>query len=111
MRDAERADQKVLRCDLDGARNEGEVLEAVTDAFGLRANGKGLESLQRSMTALKPLDADRPGFVVILENLPNNAEYGPQQRDALLDVFREAADFFFDRDTSFRVFYSIARAI
>ena len=31
----------------------------------------------------------------------------PDERDVLLDVFRDAADFFFDHQTAFRVFYSV----
>jgi hypothetical protein len=48
--------------------------------------------------------------VVVLENLPSTAAFGSKERDALLDVFREAADYFYDRDCAFRVFYSVARA-
>ena len=62
------------------------------------------------MWGLQPVrDADEPGFVVFLENLPETAAFDRNARDRLLDVFRDAADYFFDRQTAFRVFYSVNR--
>ncbi len=46
---------------------------------------------------------------MILQNIPENNGFDAQARNALLDVFREAAGYFFDRKTAFRVFYSVAR--
>lgn len=106
---AERADQSLLKADCRGARDRRSVLEEISRAFALpRRPDSDFGALYESVTDLQPKrDAEHPGFVVFLENLPDTPDFGRQERDALLDVFREAADYFFDRKTAFRVFYSI----
>ena len=67
-----------------------------------------MDALYDCITDLKPLsDAEQPGFVVILKNMPDAASLSTEDRAALLDIFRDAAEFFFDRDTAFRMFYSV----
>lgn len=111
-RAAERADQRLLAVDLADAADKEAVMLAIAEAFGLPAHfGRNLDALYDCVTDLKPLpEADQPGFLVILKNLPDCAAFGREQRNALLDVFRDAADFFYDRDTAFRVFYSVSGA-
>jgi RNAse (barnase) inhibitor barstar len=111
-RAAERADQRLLTADLSGATDRESVMGALADAFALPAYfGRNLDALYDCVTDLQPLaDAEQPGFLVILQNLPDTRDFGREQRNALLDVFRDAADFFYDRDTAFRVFYSVAGA-
>lgn len=111
-RAAERADQRLLTVDLSGASDRESVMVAIADAFALPAYfGRNLDALYDCVTDLQPLaDAEQPGFLVILQNLPDTRDFGREQRNALLDVFRDAADFFYDRDTAFRVFYSVAGA-
>ena len=46
------------------------------------------------------------GFVVVLEQLPDNARFDREAREQLLDVFRDTADFWADRKIPFRCFYS-----
>jgi len=108
-RAARRADQRLLRVDLARVTDKPGVLAAIAGAFSLPAHvGHNLDALYDCVTDMKPGgDAEQPGFLVILANLPDTAEFGREQRDALLDVFRDAADFFFDRQTAFRVFYSV----
>jgi hypothetical protein len=48
--------------------------------------------------------------VLVVENLPDGPGFDADRRDALLDVFRDAADDFFDRGVAFRVFYSTRRS-
>jgi RNAse (barnase) inhibitor barstar len=111
-RAAERADQRLLAVDLSGASDRDSVMGAIADAFALPPYfGRNLDALYDCVTDLQPLaDAEQPGFLVILQNLPDTRDFGREQRNALLDVFRDAADFFYDRDTAFRVFYSVAGA-
>ncbi|MCO5107692.1 MAG: barstar family protein [Burkholderiaceae bacterium] len=108
-RAAERADQRLLRADFARATDKRGVMAAIAEAFSLPAHfGHNLDALYDCVTDLRPRgEAEQPGFLVILENLPDTAAFGREQRDALLDVFRDAADFFFDRKTAFRVFYSV----
>jgi len=108
---AERAEQRVLRADCRGATDADSVLGEIAVGFSLPApESAGFEALYRRVTRLQPVrDADEPGFVVFLENLPETAAFDRNARDRLLDVFRDAADYFFDRQTAFRVFYSVNR--
>ncbi len=110
-KEAVRADQQLLYVDLAGAHTKDDVMQALGRAFTLPAHfGRNLDALYDCVTDLRPTDdGQAPGFVVILENLPDTPEFGFEQRDALLDVFRDAAEFFFDRKTAFRVFYSVDR--
>jgi RNAse (barnase) inhibitor barstar len=108
---AGRADQRLLYADLAQADTKSDVLANLAKSFSLPGHfGGNLDALYDCVTDLKPLpDADQPGFVVILENVPECHGFGVDDRNALLDVFRDAAEFYFDRDTAFRVFYSVAR--
>jgi RNAse (barnase) inhibitor barstar len=106
---AEQADQVWLECDLTSASSKHAVMDQLGSAFKLPKHfGKNLDALYDCLTDLKPdSDAGKPGFVVVLRNLPDTKEFDSEQRDALLDVFRDAADFFYDEEVAFRVFYSV----
>jgi hypothetical protein len=103
LRNATRSDQAVLRADFDGVHDKSGVMRRLAEGFGLPGHfGGNLDALYDCMTDLKPLPgADHPGCVVVLQRLPAGE---------LLDVFRDAADFFFDKGIAFRVFYSVANA-
>lgn len=111
-RAAERADQLLLKADCRPAKDSQAVLARIAQSFALPDHfGHNHAALYDSVTELKPRhDAENPGFVVFLENLPDTAEFGHEERNRLLDVFRDAAEYFFDRQTAFRVFYSIDRS-
>jgi RNAse (barnase) inhibitor barstar len=106
---ARRADQRLLYADLSGTSTKAEVLDALAKALELPGHfGHNLDALYDCITDLKPLpDAEQPGFVVILRNMPDTGSLSAEDRAALLDIFRDAAEFFFDRDTAFRMFYSV----
>lgn len=108
---ASRADQKLFDADCSDAKDKNAVMTALAKAMSLPAHfGKNLDALYDSITDLQPpADAEHPGFVVILRELPDGTRFDSKQREALLDVFRDAADFFYDRKTAFRVFYSVAK--
>ena len=109
---AARLDQRWLQADCAGSSDRAQVLAAIAEGFGL-ADGLGgsHENLYKALTGLRPdSSADQPGFVIVLRQLPGNGAFDQDERQALLDVFREAADYFYDRDTAFRVFYSVASA-
>ena len=42
----------------------------------------------------------------MLEQLPNTQKFDKEARESLLDVFRDAADFWAEKKVPFRVFYS-----
>lgn len=111
-RAALRADQILLRSDCAAAANKAAVLSQIGRDLSLPKHvEKNFDALYSCLTDLAPnRDADRPGFVVILENLPDGGRFGKPERSALLDVFREAADYFYDEKTAFRVFYSVLKS-
>ena len=68
--------------------------------------GKNLDALYDCMTDLVHKAGQQPGFVVVLEQLPDNPRFDREAREQLLDVFRDAADFWGERRIPFRCFYS-----
>jgi RNAse (barnase) inhibitor barstar len=110
-RAALRADQILLRSDCASAQNKAAVLSKIGKDLSLPKDyGQNLDALYDCLTDLRPnRDADKPGFVVIIENLPDGGRFGQPDRSALLDVFRDAADYFYDEKTAFRVFYSVMK--
>lgn len=111
-RDALRADQRCLRAELGAASDKAAVLEAIGCSFGLPAHyGANLDALYDCLLDLNPLaDAEQPGFLLVLADLPDGPGFDAAQRDALLQVFRDAAEYFSDRDIAFRVLYSVREA-
>jgi RNAse (barnase) inhibitor barstar len=108
-RQAAAADQRWLHADCVQATDKAGVMSALAQGFSLPAYfGANLDALYDCMTDLEPLPGARqPGLVLVIEGLPEASGFDAEQRDALLDVFRDAADDFFDRQIAFRVFYSV----
>jgi hypothetical protein len=50
--------------------------------------------------------APAPGYLVVLQRLPYTEHFGVDERDALLDVLREATEALADLAVPLRVFYS-----
>jgi hypothetical protein len=46
----------------------------------------------------------QPGFVIVLEQLPNTPKFDKEAREILLDVFRDAADFWAEKKLLFGYF-------
>jgi len=107
---AERLDQRWLQADCSGSSERSEVLAAIAAGFGLSPSlGENHAKLYKALIGLRPDNsADRPGFVIVLQELPGNGDFDQAERQQLIDVFREAADYFYDHETAFRVFYSVA---
>ncbi len=111
LKDAVRADQTILRADFDSVRDKPGVMEQIATGFALPEHfGRNLDALADCLSELEPEEADRPGFVVILRGLPDGPGFSRDQRDALLDVFRDTSDLFDERGVAFRVFYSVRPA-
>ena len=110
-RAALRADQILLRCDCSSAQSKAAVLSKIGQDLALPPYyGQNLDALYDCLTDLRPnRDVDDPGFVVFLENLPDGGRFAQPDRSALLDVFRDSADYFYDENTNFRVFYSVMK--
>jgi len=107
MQAAEGVGQHFLYANLVNAQSKQDVLEAIADAFLFPTHfGKNLDALYDCMTDLVHKSGQQPGFVVVLEQLPDNARFDREAREQLLDVFRDAADYWAERRIPFRCFYS-----
>lgn len=110
-RAARGADQRWLLADCGSVRDKPGVMRAIAKGFGLPKHfGGNLDALYDCLTDLEPMAGTPvPGLVLVVRNLPDGPEFDARQREALLDVFRDAADDFSDRRIAFRVFYSVSR--
>ena len=107
MRAAQLADQHFLYAHLGEAQSKQDVLESIAASFLFPNHfGKNLDALFDCMTDLVHKSGHQPGFVVVLEQLPDNPRFDREAREQLLDVFRDAADFWAERRIPFRCFYS-----
>jgi RNAse (barnase) inhibitor barstar len=99
--------QHFLYANLTTAQSKQEVLDSIAESFLFPVHyGKNLDSLYDCMTDLVHKAGQQPGFVVVLEQLPDNPRFDREAREQLLDVFRDAADFWAERKIPFRCFYS-----
>ena len=89
------------------AITRSQVLTTIAQAFQFpRQCGKNVDVLEDSLTTLLLKSGPQPGFLVVIEQLPNTPKFDREAREILLDVFRDAADFWADKKIPFRVFYS-----
>ena len=107
MEAAQQAGQHFLYANVANAQSKQEVLDSIAEAFTFPLHfGKNLDALFDCMTDLVNRSGQQPGFVVVLEQLPDNPRFDRETREQLLDVFRDAADFWAERKIPFRCFYS-----
>jgi len=107
MRAAQAAGHHFLYANVSQAQSKQEVLEGIAQAFTFPTHfGKNLDALYDCITDLVHKSGTQPGFVVVLDQLPDNPRFDREAREQLLDVFRDAADFWAERRIPFRCFYS-----
>jgi RNAse (barnase) inhibitor barstar len=107
MSAAQTAGQHFLYANLSSAQSKQDVLEGIAQSFLFPAHfGKNLDALFDCMTDLVHKSGQQPGFVVVLEQLPDNARFDREAREQLLEVFRDAAEYWGERRIPFRCFYS-----
>ena len=107
MQAAEAAGQHFLYANLPNAQSKQDVLDGIAAAFTFPAHfGKNLDALYDCMTDLVHRAGSQPGFVVVLEQLPDNPRFDREAREQLLEVFRDAAEYWGERRIPFRCFYS-----
>ncbi|HLL19790.1 MAG TPA: barstar family protein [Rubrivivax sp.] len=107
MSAAQAAGQHFLYANLAATQSKQEVLDGIAASFTFPAHfGKNLDALFDCMTDLVHKAGPQPGFVVVLEQLPDNPRFDREAREQLLEVFRDAAEFWGERRIPFRCFYS-----
>jgi RNAse (barnase) inhibitor barstar len=67
---------------------------------------KNFDALRTCLTETVAAAGVQPGFIVVLEQLPNTQKFDKEARETLLDVFRDAAEYWAEKKVPFRVFYS-----
>jgi RNAse (barnase) inhibitor barstar len=89
------------------ATTKQQVLAIIADAFCFPKHfGKNFDALEDCLTDLAYKAGPQYGFLIVLEQLPNTPKFDKEARETLLDVFRDAADFWAEKKIPFRVFYS-----
>jgi RNAse (barnase) inhibitor barstar len=96
-----------LYANLAVAQSKQDVLDLIAQQFILPTHvGKNFDALYDCMTDPLHKSGPQPGFVVVLEHIPAHAKFDKEAREQLLDIFRDAADYWGDRKVPFRCFYS-----
>jgi RNAse (barnase) inhibitor barstar len=99
--------QHFLYADLSSAQTKQEVLDLLAEQFTLPMHfSRNFDALYDCLTDPLHKSGPQPGFVVVLEHIPATARFDKETREQLLDIFRDAADYWADRKIPFRCFYS-----
>jgi RNAse (barnase) inhibitor barstar len=105
--EAARLGQHFLYAYCADATTKQQVLGCIAQAFHFPKHfGKNFDALGDCLTDLAYKAGQQPGFLIVIEQLPNTPKFDKEARETLLDVFRDAADFWADKKVAFRVFYS-----
>jgi len=101
--------QHFLYVNLADTQTRQEVLEATGTSFLLPAHfGRNFDALYDCLTDPLHKAGAQPGFIVVVEKIPCTSKFDREARELLLDVFRDAADYWAERNVPFRCFYSFA---
>lgn len=104
---AEQTRQHFVEIDLTNARDKKTVLGAIGRQLQFPAwYGANLDALYDCLTDL-PERASIGAWLIVLTHLPSTKQFDDEQRAALLDVFKDAADAFADVGVGLRVLYSV----
>ena len=104
---ATQLNQHFLYANLSSAQSKQEILDLIAAQYTFPAHfGKNFDALYDCMTDLVHKSGPQPGFIVVLEQIPAHAKFDKEAREQLLDIFRDAADYWADRKVPFRCFYS-----
>ena len=96
-----------LYANLSSAQSKQDVLDLIAQQFTFPAHfGKNFDALYDSMTDPLHKSGPQPGFIVVLEEVRANGKFDKEAREQLLDIFRDAADYWGERKVPFRCFYS-----
>jgi RNAse (barnase) inhibitor barstar len=93
------------------AQTKQDVLDSIAADFTFPAHfGKNFDALYDCMTDPLYKAGQQAGFIVVLEHIPVTSKFDKETREQLIDIFRDAADYWHDRKIPFRCFYSFAVA-
>jgi hypothetical protein len=105
--EAARLGQHFLYAHCIAGATKQQVLGIIAESFLFpKGIGKNFDGLRTTLTETMANAGTQEGFLVVLEQLPNTQKFDKEARETLLDVFRDAADYWADKKVPFRVFYS-----
>lgn len=105
--EAARLGQHFLYAHCNAGATKQQVLGIIAESFQFpKGIGKNFDGLRETLTDTMFQAGVQTGFLVVLEQLPNTQKFDKEARETLLDVFRDAADYWADKKVPFRVFYS-----
>lgn len=105
--EAGRLGQHFLYAHCNAGLTKQQVLGIIAEAFQLpKPCGKNFDALRETLTETMFKAGPQTGFLIVLEQLPNTQKFDREARETLLDVFRDAADYWAEKKVPFRVFYS-----
>jgi hypothetical protein len=100
-----------LHADLGNATCKQGILELLAAQCALPGQPpKSMEALSGGLTVHLPKPQAPLGFIVVIEQIPAHARFDKEAREQLLDIFRDAADYWAERKLPFRCFYTFAVA-
>lgn len=100
-----------LYTNLGMAQTKQDVLDTIAADFTFPAHfGKNFDALYDCLTDPLYKAGQQAGFILVLEHIPVTSKFDKETREQLLDIFRDAADYWHDRKIPFRCFYSFAVA-
>lgn len=100
-----------LYANLATAQSKQDVLDLIASQYTFPAHfGKNFDALYDCLTDTVHKSGQQTGFIVVLEHVPAHAKFDKEAREQLLDIFRDASDYWGDRRIPFRCFYSFSVA-
>jgi RNAse (barnase) inhibitor barstar len=100
-----------LYANLGATQSKQDVLDGIAAQFTLPAHfGKNFDALYDCLTDPLYKAGQQVGFIVVIEHIPVTSKFDKETREQLLDIFRDAADYWHDRKVAFRCFYSFSVA-
>ncbi len=105
--EASRLAHHFLYANLSQALTRQQVLAAIAESFHIpRPQSKNYDALRECLTDAIHKAGPQHGFLIVLEQMPNTQKFDREARENLLDVFRDAADYWHEKRIPFRVFFS-----
>lgn len=105
--EARRLGQHFLYAHCSQATTKQQVLATVAQSFCVpKSHARNFDALSTCLTNTVYKSGPQQGFVVVIEQLPSTPKFDKDARETLLDVFRDAAEYWLDKKVAFRVFYS-----
>lgn len=109
QQEAGRLGQHFLYAHCANTLTKQQVCARIGENFGFpKPCSKNFDALRTCLTETIAAAGPQPGFIVVLEQLPSAQKFDKEARENLLDVFRDAAEFWAEKKVPFRVFYSFA---